>query len=91
MREARGRGEGEANGNGIGCPNGVKKRRSGNDADYEDYDGGEVDDTELVAMRSKKRRLDVGVPDSVVGEGVKVVREVLEGLVDVLEGEGEGR
>ena len=38
--------------------------------------------------KKKKRKIDVRVPERVVSEGVKVVREVLEGMVDVVS-EGE--
>ena len=79
-----------------------RRRRSSPNADagsYTDDDDDEEDgegNTDVEGSsgwRAKKRKTDVGVPESVVSEGVKVVREVLEGMVDVVDdgagGEGE--
>lgn len=84
--EGSGDGEGRTDGSGV---NGrERKRRRGSDGcESEGEDGAVVGEGR---RRLKRRRLDVRVPQVVVSEGVKVVREVLDGLVEVLDGEGEG-
>lgn len=87
-RDASTNGESRTNG---GSANGLShKRRRGSSAlsdDHEDEPG------PAAPPPSKKHKPDVRVPQTVITAGVKVVREVLEGLVDVLDvdGGGEGR
>lgn len=65
---------------------GGKRRREVDGCSSEGEDGSAL----VERRRVKRRRLDVRVPLVVVSEGVKVVREVLDGLVEVLDGEGGG-